>query len=62
MNYEAGDADSIINIRNVTQWVNAIGYFIGVEYWISLKENIKKYFFMNKGANGLYNQFINVRR
>ena len=100
MAYEMGDAARIVDIRDVTQRANGIGYFVGLEYWISLnrkdkiinflrkankknktlfiydgvgkqvrwlqytleKENIKKYFFMDKGAKGFYNQIINVRR
>lgn len=99
MAYEMGNAARIVDIRDVTQRANGIGYFVGMEYWISLnrkekiinflrkankknktlliydgvgkqvrwlqytleKENIKKYFFMEKGARGFYNQIINVR-
>lgn len=98
--YEMGNKAKVLDIRDVTQRANGIGYFVGMEYWISLnkknkvinfmrkahkkdktlliydavgkqvrwlqytleKENIKKYFFMEKGARGFYNQIINVRR
>lgn len=100
MAYEMGDKARILDIRDITQRSNGIGYFIGVEYWISLnrktqvnefmqkahannktlfiydavgkqvrwlqyaleKANIKNYFFMEKGANGFYEQIINVKK
>jgi rhodanese-related sulfurtransferase len=100
MAYEMGNKASIVDIRDVTQRANSIGYFVGMEHWISInrkekiikflrkankknktlliydavgkqvrwlqytleKENIKNYFFMEKGADGFYNQIINVRR
>lgn len=100
MAYEMGNKASIIDIRDVTQRANGIGYFVGMEHWISInrkekiisflrkankknktlliydavgkqvrwlqytleQENIKKYYFMEKGADGFYNQIINVRR
>jgi len=99
MAYEMGDKARILDIRDVTQRSNGIGYFIGLEYWISLnrknkvkkfiskakqdnktlliydavgkqvrwlqytleQQGVKKYFFMEKGANGFYNQIINVK-
>jgi len=100
MAYEMGDKARILDIRDITQRSNGIGYFIGMEYWISLnrknkvnqfmkkahannktlfiydavgkqvrwlqyaleKANIKNYYFMEKGANGFYEQIINVKK
>ena len=100
MAYKMKDKAKIIDIRDITQRANGIGYFTGMEYWISLnrkdqiinslrdaskkgktlliydavgkqvrwlqytleREKIKDYFFMEKGADGFYNQIINIKR
>jgi len=100
MAYEMGGKARILDIRDVTQRSNGIGYFVGMEYWISLnrknkvnkfiqkakadnkmlliydavgkqvrwlqyeleKLKVSNYFFMEKGANGFYEQIINVKK
>jgi len=100
MAYEMGNKARILDIRDITQRSNGIGYFIGMEYWISLnrknkvrnfiakakadnktlliydavgkqvrwlqyeleKLKVSKYFFMEKGASGFYDQIINVKK
>jgi len=100
MAYEMGDKARILDIRDITQRSNGIGYFVGMEHWISLnrknkvnqfllqakadnktlliydavgkqvrwlqyeleKAKVKDYFFMEKGANGFYEQIINVKK
>ncbi|MDH5517503.1 MAG: rhodanese-like domain-containing protein [Gammaproteobacteria bacterium] len=99
MIYTMADKARVLDIRDLTQRSNGIGYFVGIEYWISLnnknkvlefirkaarenktlfiydgvgkqvrwlqysleKANIKNYFFMDKGADGFYDQIINVK-
>lgn len=100
MVYKLGDKARVLDIRDLAQRSNGIGYFVGMEYWISLnnknkvltfmrqaakdnkvlfiydgvgkqvrwlqytleKENIKNYYFMEEGAQGFYNNIINVKR
>lgn len=48
MVYEMGDKVSILDIRDITQRSNSIGYFIGLEYWISLNRKNKVIGFLKK--------------
>lgn len=48
MAYEMGDKARILDIRDVTQRSNGIGYFIGMEYWISLNRKNKVKQFIKK--------------
>jgi len=44
MAYENGEETQIIDIRDLSQRANSVGYFVGMEHWVSInrKEKLKK--------------------
>ena len=48
MMYDLGDKARVLDIRDLMQRANGIGYFVGIEYWISLNKKQRVIDFMRK--------------
>ena len=48
MMYDLGDKARVLDIRDLMQRANGVGYFVGIEYWIDLNRKQKVIDFMRK--------------